>query len=935
MRQYDETFERAMQFVKNSQTIHPGVSNLYVFTSTDKDGNIVDEKYGMNLMTNNGFKAVYQDNESFEASNSIKLYVGSGVSTNPGIRVEDTSLEIPCFSGLAATNQNTTKNFTYPLYYAESDQPNQGLITLISRFLICYYPENISGFPDQVRIDEYGIGKAWNNIWTHSHTYNIKGERASIYKTPNTKLTITVYMCLSLNESIIINGWASNRYTAITTNAIMYHRMFETYIKTYKRDDIVYNRQTYNYNDGYHNITNTGGTYENSTTLAPVVVTDGSNPESAYIDGFIYQTDGFMIVEPQYLDVPENITLTNFYSKTPYEYQGFSDKFGTYPRNSYGNIEPGQYTKEQWPSITRLRSASAYLFDWKTGQWDNQLSVYNPGARVYSDTPAQTNCALPLTYYGNGTYITAYLHQNVDPSDPIVAIKSNAVSITLYATNKYWDKSTWIPITNKRNIPSNARNCRYWITDDNVAANKIEFQRESDVFQLLERGGSTPSDNGFMTYEGIAYEKGVTSQCDGSGWYMRGNKLYTPINQTTYTIGNSGDTESMTYGKYLVTFNSVNNKILVTDVSNATTTNPIPATTEMTINWGSGVNVNSYSDCYRTETGTGIICMQSLKSGVEQCAIIDLRDPSGVVITMESWSNSCAIWGTNKLAYVPSGVQEIHVYNVQSQSDDGSAIPFPTGISSIPLMFGHSKYVWFTNGSNYSYFVDITSVARTPEACDNVILYTSNRHMIKITNVDDVFIIYRKDEAGKNNVQKAHYVLLTNPSHPISMTDFEYNHDYLGTRIDFILRYVQKYTSGNVQHGALMLVIARHYSSGSYIGAQNQVVDFGQYLTTGTVVRWVNYQWDVSGIILYGDNIIWNTRVKSPAINWMPIRLVGTTDTITTMNAIKNITNKQYFISYTNQPSWGDGSANSKGIPPGEPLAITDDTGDIIGWQDL
>ena len=76
MSQRDEIFMRAMKFVKNSQKIHPGVSNIYVFTSVDKDGNITDEKYGMNVMTNTGFSAVYQSGNAFEASSTVKLYVG-------------------------------------------------------------------------------------------------------------------------------------------------------------------------------------------------------------------------------------------------------------------------------------------------------------------------------------------------------------------------------------------------------------------------------------------------------------------------------------------------------------------------------------------------------------------------------------------------------------------------------------------------------------------------------------------------------------------------------------------------------------------------------------------------------------------------------------------------------------------------------------------
>ena len=69
------TYKRAMEFAKNMAEKREGISNIYVFTSVDENGNIVDEKYGMNLMTTNGFRAIYANGEAFAASDSIKLYV--------------------------------------------------------------------------------------------------------------------------------------------------------------------------------------------------------------------------------------------------------------------------------------------------------------------------------------------------------------------------------------------------------------------------------------------------------------------------------------------------------------------------------------------------------------------------------------------------------------------------------------------------------------------------------------------------------------------------------------------------------------------------------------------------------------------------------------------------------------------------------------------
>ena len=265
MRHLDETFERGMEFVKNMDNLRPGVSNLYVFSLIDEDGNIKDEKYGMNLMTNTGMNDIYSSNQNFEPSSSVHLYVGQGTGT---ISTDTNSIRAAeiCFNGLEATNKNTNKDYNYPLYFSASNPAGNGLITLISRFMICEYPANIDNVSDQVRISEYGIGKNWNNLWTHSHIYDKTGARADIYKTQNEVLRITVYMCLSFRETLITDGWANDVYAVITTNQIMFHRMFETNLKTYKRGDKVYNRTTYDRGDDQYHSISVGSTYVNSST---------------------------------------------------------------------------------------------------------------------------------------------------------------------------------------------------------------------------------------------------------------------------------------------------------------------------------------------------------------------------------------------------------------------------------------------------------------------------------------------------------------------------------------------------------------------------------------------------------------------------------------------------------------------------------------------
>jgi hypothetical protein len=346
-----------------------GMSNVYVFTSVDKDGNVVDEKYGMNLMTRQGFSEIYANGVAFgardDSNNTVRLYVGTGVGETP-YAVTDTDLEIPAFGGLAATNSDTSKAYNYPMYYSKGENDGEGFITLISRFVIAFYDYNISNFPGEYSLTEYGI-KHNNTLWTHSKIYDMRGNPASITKTSNERLYITVYMCLSFYESVIMNGWANNRFTMITRNDMMYDRMaWSSRVKIYKR-----NNATVDITDGGTSRTqdtSQNNAYTNST-IAPRIILHDNNAntyhtdtkifDGGFIDGYTLSETGFMCVEPQFLPVPEDVELINYKSKDATTYTGFADKFGTNPSEGY--------SKEQYPQMTHLFDANAWIFDWKSG----------------------------------------------------------------------------------------------------------------------------------------------------------------------------------------------------------------------------------------------------------------------------------------------------------------------------------------------------------------------------------------------------------------------------------------------------------------------------------------------------------------------------------------------------------------------------------------
>lgn len=928
----DIVYERAMKFVDNMKFVKQGISNIYVFTSVDDNGNIIDEKYGMNLMTNKGFKDIYSSGNAFAASDTVKLFVGSGVST---VSVTDTSLTTPLFGGLGATNSNVTKAYNYPIYFSPSEQEGAGIITLISKFVECYYPATIDGYTDNYAISEYGIGTSASALWTHSRIYTDQGTSSSIVKTNGNKLIITIYMCLSLYENVIQNQWANNVFFVITTNAIMYNRMFESSLSTYKRNNLVYKRA----DSGTHSqdTATVQNRYTNSTIMPSFIVYDAASDPSSdnvttkiarggYIDGFIFACDGMRIIEPQRLTTPENITIEKLMSNNFLSYSGFADKFGTVPSTS----SLTDYSPQKYPQLTHLIDPTAYLYDWKSHTWTNTLSVYNSNNRYYTETPSQTSCGIPIYYYNRGEMLTGYLYQNINPYDRILKVKGGG--LTIYATNKYWTNTPsqpWIWIQDPNNVPAEARQCRYWITMNN--SDSLEFIRESDNFQLLEKDGTTPLDNGYQTYGSFNDVFGNFESCDNYeyGWYMIGGNLYYPTSSSTFTISDSSSI-SLTYNKYIVTFvNQSTNKVYITDTSQLDQNICTPD--ELTLNFTNSFNLTTNS--YRTESGTGFICIQSTSSGNEECVILDLRG-STIRQLKFNWKMSCAIWGTNKIAYIPAGTSDnnIYIFNLTTESLDGDPIPFPSGITSIPFIAGHTRYIWFTNASSFSYCVDILSASRECIACDYPIGNITNLYTVRMTAVDDVFILYRTtDSSTSSSFNNARYIKLSTPLVSTNLSHFHSQNSSVGSPVVFKLRYI--YRQG--AKATLVLLITQSYrTSATYnMGSRNYVVDFGGFMDDEVTEYQTETKNACCGWVLFGENLIYNNKQKIPLANLLPIKLTGKTDTITSLNTPKSVSNKQFLISYSNTPIWGDGVTNSSGIPPGVPTALTDSSGTIIAWS--
>lgn len=877
----DENYERLLKFAKNHRP-NGGFSNMYVINKIDVDGNIIDEYYGMNMMTDYGMTQYFINKVNFPTS----LYIGKGTGSfnyTTSALVES----IPDVT-FAATVSSSTKSYNYPMYYEPLyDDGSTGLITCMMKYMTCYFDYNITNITDAFTVTEYGLGTSTTALWTHSWVYDINGKKTYITKNLNERLEITVYLCYSYYENIITDGYANGRYTIITTMERFMNRMFEEGVYTYKRYNIKAKRS-------FNTRTNTkfeGNSITYTTPLTEFTMYNGTDETSGYFDGFCQWHSGFMTLEPQQLETPEDVDLINYYSMTPTSAYGFSQKFGHAEKNT---------------PFTQIDITSVAMFNHKgTGdnRWTNYCDYHNNADHWYCETPMQTTFATPIYYSNNNTVVKMYVYQNIRIDDPIIELKST--TSTVYATNKYWDVSSWTYIADFKNIPETVRSARYWITTSNTEL--LNPVRASGEFHLLMKG---TTNDGYATYNEFTNVYGARPQCDNYeyGWYMHDNIVYitNPNNRTKLTIGNAGaqSTESHTFGKWLITFNA-KTTFYATDMSDTSVT---PTPIEVTPNFTTLVDI--LGKCHRTETSTGLICLQSTTAS--EAVVIDMRGDTLSQSILQSKMATC-VWGTNRIAYIPSDdTTKIRVYDYDTNSDISIEFTVPEGITSVTFMVAHTNYIWITDGSTYAYVFDIRDGSST--GCDNTIPISSNINRIRTTAVDDAMIIY---DYGNASITNALYIRLDSPTTPSNMAPFDLdgNNNYIGQRTDFNLRYIQSNEDNTVK--TLVLLIDRGYhSSSSYKnGSHNLVIDFGQFLYDGSVHYWRHVDNTLSNYILYGEYIIYQIKNRIPIMDYMPQRIIGKTKTIGTLNYIKNVSGKLWMTTFTNMPLFGTGE--SDGLPPG------------------
>lgn len=499
--------EKINQFIdnynKNNKTKDANTNNIYHIISEDINGNIVDEHFALNVITNAGmtkyqkseykgamcYKYLYDDN----ANGGMFFGIGSGTPS-----VTDTSLftnstyTTPTKEYCSSSEYDKYRNIFSMTYDPETDIITQHI--KIATYVLDY---NLSGITENIPITEIGIGPSITNLYFHALIYDTNGNVSSFTKNINERLTIYVYSTISMKSSIFSNLYNKGVYACFQPYQLHkgnYYNDFgyntENFLCGTPRLDGWYSQWTYPayqsfdtfatklFRDTYTTIprdnvyqcklNNTSSKYMLSDKRANInkvaLSLDADRNTARHFTGlWIYPNLGE--------NVTEEIVSTQITTNGIWTGMGLDCNFG--------GVAPYSSTDEIAIScgclpVSDINITSLKMFNYQTGEYDIPVNIvdndFHPEAR-YNLNKCTSNdqydwdenfAMSDLTFIGGIGYVMV----NENTSIPIKSFFCDGdSSVVIKATDSFWNTSSFVQINNKNDVPTDLRNKRYYIFD--------------------------------------------------------------------------------------------------------------------------------------------------------------------------------------------------------------------------------------------------------------------------------------------------------------------------------------------------------------------------------------------------------------------------------------------------------------------------------------
>lgn len=446
---------------------HPGqlpgyCHNIYQLISEDKDGNVTNEMFAVNCMTNYGLERAYTTTNSF----NHYIFIGRGKSIP---KPDSPWLEEP-ISTTSATNSDTGIVFMGGRYHKDT-----GLMVVRHHILSGYF--NYTTFAQDEEVFEIGIGSSATNLYYHARVYDENGNPSSFTKKLNERLTIKLYTASVCKIGDMINK-AWNKTPRLYLLFTVY-----PFVKRYYSD---YNNSVYVNYTGYnateqHSGTSANGglfvgsvaskysdgvvTYKQSEVGSRLLSGSRGNITDIFVSNYydtylsarfyyeFYNSHFLLLITPK-LETPEDIVCEEFYTNS-YTTRSFSNMFVKYSSNT-------SYQSHGSLPVADLDIESMYMYNCQDHDWTIEEEFDNYPNTAYDCEYLRFSIwdHNYIEFLNESKWYRVYL--NTRPDIPITAF--GRTGYTLYATDEYWDTETWELIENLEAVPEKLRRKKYYCT---------------------------------------------------------------------------------------------------------------------------------------------------------------------------------------------------------------------------------------------------------------------------------------------------------------------------------------------------------------------------------------------------------------------------------------------------------------------------------------
>lgn len=461
-------FNSINEFKKNWLKKHPEEHglfshNIYHIYTEDVDGNIVDEKFGINCMTDVGFDAVYRQTRG----TNPYIYIGSG-----------TSIPTPNSNALesAITSDEAISDGYWEMAFISQRYDSITKVTTSTfRAKSGYF--NYTAFAEDKDINEIGLGSSVNNLVFHARVYDASGNPSTIVKHVNERLWITVYLTTSAKvKKIVEDAWSNGVYKLISPHRLSWPGPNWSGNNNGVRCQMLPNHNANSYDTSIGNLAEQAGTISNRIYTRSI------------------QNFGNCLMEDQYRYIDE-ITISNGSTGYVGDYiLMFKPRLGTYLEMTtdihLGPSRDDMFYIFGWPSDHNESSRGAIpavngdiqsmnMYNFITHDWDIPVVYTNPTTTDYSAYWLQHSISYPA-YFENEGDRTYRVYLNPYTQFPITKFENHGVPI--YATDEYWDPSTLELIEDPSNVSQSLGTKKFYCTFTNTLpvcsnSNDMRFYR--------------------------------------------------------------------------------------------------------------------------------------------------------------------------------------------------------------------------------------------------------------------------------------------------------------------------------------------------------------------------------------------------------------------------------------------------------------------------